>query len=331
MTDAWSNRRPARRALAVMVGAGLVCGAVGVSAQAWPQRPVRVVVPFPAGGIVDIIARALGEPMAKSLGQPWVVENLTGASGSIGTDAVARAAADGHTLLLASPSHTTNLSLVKALPWHPLRSFSPVTMVGSIPNLILAHPVLPVKSVRELVALAKRRPGDLNYASAGPGSAINLAGEMLRTMAGIDVVHVPYRGQPEALAALLAGEVQFMPLTVALAEAPVRAGRARALAVTSTRRLQAWPDLPTVAESGYPAYEVSTWFAFLAPAGTPAPVVARLNDELRAALRLPQIEKRLLGLGMQIEPGSPSELASFLERDVERWAKVVRAAGISPL
>jgi tripartite-type tricarboxylate transporter receptor subunit TctC len=204
-------------------------------------------------------------------------------------------------------------------------------MVGSIPNLILAHPVLPVKSVRELVALAKRRPGDLNYASAGPGSAINLAGEMLRTMAGIDVVHVPYRGQPEALAALLAGEVQFMPLTVALAEAPVRAGRARALAVTSTRRLQEWPDLPTVAESGYPAYEVSTWFAFLAPAGTPTPVVARLNDELRAALRLPQIEKRLLGLGMQIETGSPSELASFLERDVERWAKVVRAAGISPL
>ena len=331
MTFSLNRRHSARGALAAVAGVGACAWALGCVAQTWPQRPLRVVVPFPAGGIVDIIARALGEPMAKSLGQPWVVENLTGASGSIGTDAVARAPADGHTLLLASPSHTTNLSLVKSLPWHPLRSFSPVTMVGSIPNLILVHPVLPVKSVRELVALAKRRPGELNYASAGPGSAINLAAEMLRTMAGIDVVHVPYRGQPEALAALVAGEVQFMPLTVALAEAPVRSGRARALAVTSTRRLQAWPDLPTVAESGYPAYEVSTWFAFLAPAGTPETMVSRLNADLRAALRTPAVEKRLLGLGMVIEPGTSAELAAFLERDVERWAKVVRAAGIAPL
>jgi len=331
MTFARTRRDLARRGGVALAGAGLALASAVAVAQNWPQRPLRVVVPFPAGGIVDIIARALGEPMAKSLGQPWVVENLTGASGSIGTDAVARAPADGHTLLLASPSHTTNLSLVKSLPWHPLRSFAPVTMVGSIPNLILVHPVLPVKSVGDLVALAKRRPGELNYASAGPGSAINLAAEMLRTMAGIEVVHVPYRGQPEALAALVAGEVQFMPLTVALAEAPVRAGRARALAVTSTRRLPAWPELPTVAESGYPSYEVSTWFALLAPAGTPAPVVARLNGEVRAALRLPLIEKRLLGLGMQIEPGSPPDLAAFLERDVERWARVVRAAGIAPL
>jgi tripartite-type tricarboxylate transporter receptor subunit TctC len=330
MTFSWIRTDPARRALAVLLAIGTSTWAVGGAAQAWPQRPLRVVVPFPAGGIVDIIARTLAEPMAKSLGQPWVVENLTGASGSIGTDAVARAPADGHTLLLASPSHTTNPSLVKALPWHPLRSFSPVTMVGSIPNMILVHPVLPVKSVRELVALAKRRPGELNYASAGPGSAINLAAEMLRTMAGIDVVHVPYRGQPEALAALVAGEVQFMPLTVALAEAPVRSGRARALAVTSNRRLQAWPDLPTVAESGYPAYEVSTWFAFLATAGTPEAAVSRLNGELRAALRTPAVEKRLLALGMVIEPGTSAELATFLERDVERWAKVVRAAGIAP-
>lgn len=331
MTFARTGRDRARRGAIVFAGAGLALASAVAVAQSWPQRPLRVVVPFPAGGIVDIIARALGEPMAKSLGQPWVVENLTGASGSIGTDAVARAPGDGHTLLLASPSHTTNPSLVKSLPWHPLRSFAPVTMVGSIPNLILVHPVLPVKSVRELVALAKRRPGELNYASAGPGSAINLAAEMLRTMAGIEVVHVPYRGQPEALAALVAGEVQFMPLTVALAEAPVRSGRARALAVTSSRRLKGWPDLPTVAESGYPAYEVSTWFAFLATAGTPETAVSRLNAELRSALRTPAVEKRLLALGMELEPGSPADLATFLERDVERWARVVRAAGIAPL
>lgn len=331
MTFARTGRARARRGAIAFAGAGLALVSAVAAAQSWPQRPLRVVVPFPAGGIVDIIARALGEPMARSLGQPWVVENLTGASGSIGTDAVARAPADGHTLLLASPSHTTNPSLVRSLPWHPLRSFAPVTMVGSIPNLILVHPVLPVKSVRELVALAKRRPGELNYASAGPGSAINLAAEMLRTMAGIEVVHVPYRGQPEALAALVAGEVQFMPLTVALAEAPVRSGRVRALAVTSSRRLKGWPDLPTVAESGYPAYEVSTWFAFLATAGTPEAAVSRLNAELRSALRAPAVEKRLLALGMELEPGSPADLATFLERDVERWARVVRAAGIAPL
>lgn len=331
MTIARRRRHRARRTSFGLAAAGLALAAASAAAQTWPQRPVRVVVPFPAGGIVDIIARTLAEPMAKSLAQPWVVENLTGASGSIGTDAVARAPADGHTLLLASPSHTTNPSLVKSLPWHPVRSFAPVTMVGSIPNLILVHPVLPVKSVRDLVALAKRRPGELNYASAGPGSAINLAAEMLRTMAGIEVVHVPYRGQPEALAALVAGEVQFMPLTVALAEAPVRSGRVRALAVTSPRRLKAWPELPTVAESGYPAYEVSTWFAFLATGGTPEAAVTRLNAELRAALRAPAVEKRLLALGMEIETGSPGELAAFLERDVERWAKVVRAAGIAPL
>lgn len=307
-------------------------GAAGIAAAAepFPTRPVRFIVPFAPGAANDLIARAVGSKLAELWNQTVVVDNRPGANTVIGSEIVARAPADGHTLLLASPSHTTNPSLVKALPWHPLRSFSPVTMVGSIPNMILVHPVLPVKSVRELVALAKRRPGELNYASAGPGSAINLAAEMLRTMAGIDVVHVPYRGQPEALAALVAGEVQFMPLTVALAEAPVRSGRARALAVTSNRRLQAWPDLPTVAESGYPAYEVSTWFAFLATAGTPEAAVSRLNGELRAALRTPAVEKRLLALGMVIEPGTSAELATFLERDVERWAKVVRAAGIAP-
>ena len=314
--------------LAAVLATVLALGSGVASAQAFPSRPVRVVVPYTAGGVVDIIARAVGERAAPGLGQPVVVENRTGAAGNIGTEAVAQAAPDGHTLVLASPSHTVNISLYPKLSWHPIRSFEPVIMVGVIPNLIVVHPSVPARSLAELVALAKARPGQLNYASAGAGSSVHLATEMLKQSAGVFLLHIPYRAQPEAVTAILAGDVQMMALTMALAKSRVEAGQLRALAVTTPGRSAAMPELPTVAESGYPGFDVSTWFAFLAPAGTPAEAVRRLNAELGRAIRHPEVEKRLRAAGAELSPGSPQELRRFLEADVERWAKVVRQSGI---
>ncbi|MBL8381323.1 MAG: tripartite tricarboxylate transporter substrate binding protein [Burkholderiales bacterium] len=302
--------------------------AAGAFAQAFPSRPVRVVVPYPAGGVVDIIARSVGERAAATLGQPVVVENRTGAASNIGTEAVAQSAPDGHTLVLASPAHTVNMSLYPKLTWHPLKSFEPVIMVGVIPNVLVVHPSVPAKSVAELIALAKARPGQLNYASAGAGSSVHLATEMLKQAAGVFILHIPYRGQPEATTAMVAGEVQMMALTMALAKPRIESGQLRGLAVTTGKRSTAMPELPTIAESGYPGFDVSTWFAFLAPAGTPAPVVQRLNTDLGAAIRHAEVEKRLRAAGAELNPGTPQELKRFLESDVERWAKVIRQAGI---
>lgn len=306
--------------------AALACGPV--LAQPFPAKPIKVVVPYPPGGVVDVIARVIGERMSHDVGQPVVVENRTGAASNIGTEAVARSPADGYTLVLASPAHSVNISLYSGLSWHPVKSFAPVVMVGIIPSVIVAHPSVPASSLTELIAHAKARPGQLNYGSAGAGSSIHLAAEMLKQMAGIHVVHIPYGGQPAALAALVAGDVQMMPLTMALAKARVQAGQLRPLAVTTPKRSAAMPDIPTVAESGYPGYEVSTWFAYLAPAGTPAEVVAKLNRDITAAMRHPEVEKRLQNIGAELNPGSPEDLKRFLENDVQRWAKVVKQAGI---
>jgi tripartite-type tricarboxylate transporter receptor subunit TctC len=300
----------------------------GAQAQSFPAKPIKVVVPYPPGGVTDVIARAIGERMAQNVGQPVVVENRTGAASNIGTELVARSSPDGHTLVLASPAHTVNISLYKNLSWHPIRSFTPVVMVGVIPSVIVIHPSVPAKSLAELVAYVKARPGQLNYSSAGAGSSIHLAAEMLKQMAGLYVVHIPYGGQPAALAALMAGDVQMMFLTMALAKGRAEAGQLRPLAVTTPRRSAAMPAIPTVAGSGYPGFEVSTWFAYLAPAGTPADVVAKLNAEITSAMRHPEVEKRLQNIGAELNPGSPQDLQRFLEADIERWAKVVKQAGI---
>lgn len=298
------------------------------TAQGFPSKPIRMVVPYPAGGVVDVVGRTIGEQMSKSIGQPVVVENRVGAASSIGTDLVARAPADGYTILLASPAHTANISLYPKLSWHPLRSFAPVVMVGVIPNVVVVHPTVPAKSLAEFIAYAKSRPGQMNYASAGAGTSVHLAGEMIKQAAGIFLVHIPYRGQPEAVTGIISGDVQMMPLTMALAKARVDAGQLRALALTAGKRSAVMPDLPTMSELGYKDVDVSTWFAFLAPAGTPADVVSRLNAELTAGMRQPDAMKRLQSAGAELNPGSPQDLQMFLEADVARWAAVVRKAGI---
>lgn len=298
------------------------------SSQAFPSKPIKVIVPYPAGGVVDVIARVVGERMAQTTGQPNVIENRVGAAGSIGTEAVARSAADGYTLLVASPSHTVNISLYAKLAWHPVGSFAPVAMVGVIPNVILVHPSVPARTLAEFVAYAKTRPGQLNYASAGAGSSVHLAAELLQQIAQIQLVHIPYKGQPEAVTALITGEVAMMPLTMALAKVRIQAGQARPLAVTTPKRSAALPDMPTVAESGYPGYEVSTWFGYLAPAGTPNEVVAKLNAEIGAALKHPDVDKRLVNLGAELDIGTPQDFRKFLEADMARWARVIKQAGI---
>src|SRR4051812_29309232 len=216
-------------ALAVMLAAAYG----STQAQPFPSKPIKVVVPYSAGGVVDVIARSIGEHMTKSTGQPSVIENRVGAAGSIGTEAVARSAPDGYTLVVASPSHTANISLYSKLPWHPITSFAPVAMVGVIPNVLLVHPSVPVKTLGEFVAYAKSKPGQINYASAGAGSSVHLAAELLEQMAGIKLVHIPYKGQPEAVTALITGEVSMMPLTMSLAKARVLGGQAKPLAVTT--------------------------------------------------------------------------------------------------
>jgi tripartite-type tricarboxylate transporter receptor subunit TctC len=316
-----------RRAIALVGAIALALPMAGSAAESYPSKPIKVIVPFPAGGVVDIIARVLGEHMAAELGQPFVVENKVGAVGSIGTAAVANSEPDGYTLLVASPSHTVNISLYKSLPWHPIRDFAPIAMVGEIPNVVVVNPAVPAKTLAEFVAYAKARPGVLNFGSAGSGSTIHLATEMLEQVTGIRMTHIPYKGQPQAVTALLGNEVQMMTLTLALAKAHMDAGRLRGLAVTSKQRVPG-VDLPTVAESGYPSYAVSTWFGYLAPAGTPQPVVERLNKSIRDALADKDVQERLHKIGLEIEAGTPREFGDFLKADVERWAGVIRQAGI---
>lgn len=318
------------RAMNLLRAAGLValtCASMA-HAQSFPAKPIKVVVPYPPGGVVDIIARAIGHQMSQNVGQPIVVENKTGAASNIGTEAVARSDPDGYTMVLASPAHTVNISLYPKLSWHPVKSFAPVAMVGVIPNAIVVHNSVPAKTLAEFIEYAKQRPGQLNYASAGPGSSIHLAAEMLKQAAAIYLVHIPYRGQPDALMALISGDVSMMPLTMALARSRIESGQLRALAVTTLKRSAALPAVPTVAESGFPGFEVSTWFGFLAPAGTPATVVSKLNAEIVKAIRHPEVEKRLVAVGADLNPGSPEDFGRFIAADMARWAKVIKAADI---
>ena len=308
--------------------ATLASVATPASAHGYPAKPIRLVVPYPAGGVADVVARLLSARMAKSMGQPIVVENRPGAAGTIGAAVAAQATPDGYTLLLMSSSLTVAPSMYTNLTWDPLRSFAAVALVGAIPSVIVVHPSVPSTSLKEFVAYAKARPGVLNFGSAGAGSIIHLAMEMLQQRAGIQLIHIPYKGQPEALIGLLTGDNQVMALTSALAKPPIEAGQIRALAVTSKVRSTALPNVPTVVESGFPDYEETTWFGFATPAGTSPAIIARLNSEIVTAMKDPNIEGTLRALGAELSPGSPQEFQSFLDADVKRWSSVIKQAGI---
>jgi len=302
--------------------------AFGLSCHAFPDKPVRFVIGFTPGGPSDILARAVGQKLAERWGQQVVVENRPGAGGNLAAEAVAKSAPDGHTWLLGNNSIlATNQSLYRQLPYDPVKDFAPVALVAVQPNILVVHPDVKANSVSELISLAKQNPGKLNYASSGAGAAAHLAGELFKTMAGVDIVHVPYKGAQPALTDLIAGHAQLMFATSASVIPYMKAGRLRALAVTTAQRSPSVPDLPTVAEAGLPGFEATTWHGVVVPAATSPALVQRLNQDINAALKEKDLSERLAGLGAEVVTGTPREFADYIAREIPRWSKVVRDSG----
>ena len=301
-----------------------------LQAQPYPSRPIKVVVPYPAGGAVDIVARTIGQPLAEALKQPVIVDNRPGASANIGMEMVAKAAPDGYTLLMASNGIATNMALFPNLTFDGRRDFAPVAKIGHAPLVIVVPAASPAKSLKELIAMAKAEPGKLTYASAGNGSSGHLAGELLKSTAKIDVLHVPYKGGAPAITDLLGERISFMPINPVEVMAHVRAGKLRALAVASDKRVPSLPDVPTVAEAGLPGYEVSVWWGVVAPARTPPDVVRLLNAETNKALANPSVANKLGELGVVVTPGTPDQFAAFITAQTDLWSAVVKSAGIKP-
>lgn len=296
-------------------------------AASYPNKPLRFVVPFPPGGGTDLIARTIGQRLTELWGQAVVIDNRPGAGTNIGTELVAKSPPDGYTLLLASFGHGANISLYRNLPFHPLTSFEMVTLVVTSPNLLVVHPSVPARSVKELIALAKASPGKLNYASFGGGTSAHLAGELFKILAGVDLVHVPYKGSSPALAATIGGEVQLLFSTILSGLRQVEAGKLRGLAVTSARRLQALPNIPTVAET-IPGFESGPWYGVMVAARTPRAIVEKLNQGIVAILRRPDVKETFTREGAEVHGSTPEELRSFVKAQIERWAKVVKEAKI---
>jgi tripartite-type tricarboxylate transporter receptor subunit TctC len=306
----------------------LIAGLAMLHCAAAAQTPVRFVVGFTPGGPSDILARSLAEKLAGPLGQPVVVENRPGAGGNLAAEVVAKSAPDGNTWLLGNNSIlATNQALYSHLTYDPVKDFAPVALVAIQPNILVVHPSVPAHSVRELIAYAKSQPGKLNYASSGAGAAAHLAGELFKTMTGVQMVHVPYKGAQPALTDVIAGQCQLMFATSASVIPYIKAGRLRALAVTTAKRSPSVPDLPTLAESGVPGFEAITWHGVVVPAQTPPATVARLNKAIDTALADPQLLERLNSLGAEVSPGSPQDFAAYIAREIPKWTKVVRESG----
>src|SRR5260221_7719460 len=300
----------------------------GAKAQAWREKPVRFVVGFTPGGPSDILARALGQKLAESWGQQVVIENRPGAGGNIAAEAVAKSAPDGTTWLLGNNSIlATNQSLYAKLGYDPVKDFAPVALVAIQPNILVVNPNVPVSSVKELIALAKAKPGELNYASSGSGAAAHLAGELFKAMTGVQMVHVPYKGAQPALTDVIAGQAQLMFATSASVIPYIKAGRLRALAVTTVQRSASVPELPTVSEAGVPGFEAITWHGVVVPAATPRPLVERLNADIVKVLRMRDLRERLESLGAGVAPRTPQDLADYIAREMPEWAKVVKDSG----
>jgi tripartite-type tricarboxylate transporter receptor subunit TctC len=300
-------------------------------AEAYPTRPVRIIAPFPAGSGVDIVARMVGTPLAQALGQPVVVDNRPGANGTIACDLAAKAAPDGYTLLLANASTLAMApSLYRNVPYDPVKSFAPITLITTSANVLVVHPSVPASTTAAFIALARAKPGQLNYGSAGAGNSTHLAAELFRMMAGVDLVHVPYKGTPPMLAELLTGQIQLSFTSLVSALPHVKQSRLRALGVTSLKRAASMPDVPTIHESGLKGYEVTVWQGIVAPARTPETLVARLNTEVTRIVESPEIRDRFLAQGLDPAAGKPAAFGAYIAAEAAKWAKVIRHAGIQP-
>ncbi len=304
--------------------------AFGVSAQTYPNRPIRLIVPFAAGGGTDLVARALAQRLSKEMGQSVVVDNRVGASGVIGTDLTAKAAPDGYTVMIATPTFTVNPALIAKLPYNTPQDFTPVSLVATSPHLLAIHPSIPARNVTELVAYAKQRNEPLTYSSGSVGGSSHLAGEFFSSLAGVKMLHIPYKGTGEAASSLVAGTVNAAFLDVQTLLPLVKAGRLRAIAVTGAKRLQILPDLPTVAEAGpaFAGFESGVWYGIIAPGATPAPLVARLNAEIVKALSTAEMQKALLDVAAEPVGGAPQAFSELIKAEIERWGAAVKRAGI---
>jgi len=329
MTHRLEGAGPARVALA-----GALLAAVAAApavAQTYPAKSIRMIVPFPPGGPNDILGRVMAAEMGRLLGQQVVIDNRGGAGGTLGSDLAAKAPADGYTLLLSgTASLSIAPSLYSKLPYDPVKDFAPVSLIATAPSILIAHPALPVRTVKDVIALAKAKPGQLNFASAGIGTPPHLAGELFKSMAGVSIVHVPYKGGGPALTDLLAGQVEMYFSGISSALPLVKDGKLRGIAVTSAKRTSIMPEMPTIAESGIAGYEVGNWYAIVAPARTPEVVVARLHGEIVKVLGIAEMKKRLVELGADPVGSTPEELARYQQAELAKWAKVVKAAGIRP-
>jgi tripartite-type tricarboxylate transporter receptor subunit TctC len=298
-------------------------------AQDFPTKPVRFIVPNPPGGASDITARVLAEKLSQRWGQPVVVENKPGAGAIIGTDFVAKAPPDGYTILLVPSSHAFNVNLYKKLPYDSVKDFAALTQTAWTPLVLVVNPSLPVKSVKELIAYAKANPGKLTYASSGSGTSLHLAAEMFKDMAGVDIVHVPYKGSTAAHPDVLSGQVSMIVDTIPAVLPHIKSGKLRPLAVTGTKRSALMPDLPTMAEAGLPGYAASSWGGVLAPAGTPKATIDKLNAEMVAVLKLPEVQERLTGVGLEPASSTPAEFEAFIKAEIAKWSKIIKEAGIT--
>ncbi len=313
--------------LAVCAALSCMSGAAA-AADAYPAKPIRLVIPTAPGGGMDLIGRLVAQVVGEQLGQQIVVDNRSGAGTMIGSEVVARSAPDGYTVLLVNMAFTANPALYKHVPYDPLTSFAPVALLASLPSVLVMHPSVQVASVRELVTLARNRPGALNYGSAGTGTSLHLISELFKSVAAVNIVHVPYNGAGPAIVGLLSGEVALTFVAVPPVFQYVQQGRLRALGVTSARRLAAIPDVPTIAESGLPRFEANDWQAIVAPVGTPDAVIAKLNREILGALNAPQVKDRIATLGAQATGSTPHLLREHIDKELALWARVIKTAAI---
>jgi len=318
------------RCAVVLLVAVLLTSADASLAQSYPDKPIRIVVTFPAGGPTDAVARPISQSLSSTWGQPVIIDNRGGAGGIVGTEIVAHSAPDGYNLLIGTAGGMSiNPSLHAKLSYDPFKDFAPISMLVINPQILVMHPALAASNVRELVALAKSKPGQLNFASSGTGTATHLGLELFKAATGINVVHVPYKGGAPALTDLIAGQVQLLFISIPSVMPQVKAGRLKALAVSSARRSLSAPDVPTVAESGYPGFEYVNWNALFAPAATPRAIISKLNTEVVKIMRDPDLAQKLVGQGAEPAPGTPEQLAQYMRVDFDRWRKVIRAAGIT--
>jgi tripartite-type tricarboxylate transporter receptor subunit TctC len=314
----------------------LACALVGfatlvpaaATAQSYPTKPIRLVVPFPPGGSLDVVARAIGQKLSEAWGQPVVIDNRPGAGGNIGADLVAKSAPDGYTILEGALStHAVNISLYGKMPYDPVLDFAPITLVAITPNVLVVNATFPVNSVSELIAYAKAHPGALSFGSGSNGSAGHLAGELFKTQAGVDMVHIPYKGGAPALQALLAGDTQLMFDNLANSTPQLKAGRLKALAVTTAKRSTLSPELPTLAEAGLPGFDIYTWWGFMAPAGTPGEIIIKWNAEVTRILGTPEMKAFFAQQGAEPAPTTPEQFAALIRSEIPKYAKIVRDSG----